>query len=54
MSDKSSSEFDIKIYIDKDGQVTITSLFKNLLPLVKELSGMSGKTFQEDEDEYCS
>lgn len=49
---KVSSCFDIKIYIDRDGNVTITSLFKELLPLVRELSYLSGN--REEGNEHCS
>lgn len=36
-----SQDFKIQIYIEPNGDVTITSLFKNLLPLYQELSGIS-------------
>ncbi len=49
---KVPSRFDIKIYIDRDGNVTITSLFKELLPLVRELSYLSGN--REEGNENCS
>lgn len=35
---KTPSRFEVKIYIDKNGDVTITSLFKELIPLLKKLS----------------
>ena len=38
----SPSKFEVKIYIDDKGDVTITSLFKELLPLLNELSPFSG------------
>lgn len=41
--------YDLKIYIDNKGDVTITSLFKELLPLFKELSGTS----VENKNENC-
>jgi len=44
--------FDIKIYIDPDGNVTITSLLKELLPLVQTLSDTSGN--REEGNENCS
>lgn len=46
------SGFDIKIYIDPDGNVTITSLLKELLPLVRKLSCPSGN--REEGNENCS
>jgi hypothetical protein len=49
---KIPSGFDIKIYIDPDGNVTITSLFKELLPLVQKLSCPSGN--REERNENCS
>ena len=47
-----TSGFDIKIYIDPDGNVTITSLLKDLLPLVQKLSCPSGN--REAGNENCS
>ena len=35
------SKCELKIYIDPDGDVTITSLYRELLPLLKEISGIS-------------
>ncbi len=49
---KNPSPFDIKIYIDPDGNVTITSLLKDLLPLVEKLSCPSGN--REEVNENCS
>lgn len=38
---ENNQSFNIKIFIESNGDVTITSLFKDLLPLLKELSGIS-------------
>ena len=43
------SDFNIKIYIDTNGDITITSLFREFLPLVKELSGDP----KGEKDEHC-
>ncbi|MEQ8222286.1 MAG: hypothetical protein ABRQ37_08305 [Candidatus Eremiobacterota bacterium] len=49
---KVPSGLDIKLYIDRDGNVTITSLLKELLPLVQKLSCPSGN--REEGNENCS
>lgn len=48
---KNPSGFDIKIYIDPHGNVTVTSLFKELLPLVRKLSCQSDN--REERNEHC-